>query len=126
MRGSLGPKSFGQCWTPAEWRPTVQHATPIEIPEHQFLQLHNAAGWLCPSDRDQFLDATARALAGQEIGPGSVTRAIRQAFRTFYQPIEIPEEPQQLRKLSYGSNKLAAKFDAIEAGRQRRQRSDAL
>jgi hypothetical protein len=103
----------------------MPHATLIPIPEHQFLQLLNAADWLCPGDREQFLDATAHALAGQEIGPGSVARAIRQAFWAFYKPIEVPEEPQQLRKLSYGSNKLAAKYDAIEAGRQRRQRSDA-
>jgi hypothetical protein len=56
---------------------------------------------------------------------GSVARAVYAAFAAYYRPIEVPEEPNQLRKLSYGSNKLAAKYDALEANRQRRQRADA-
>jgi hypothetical protein len=54
-----------------------------------------------------------------------VARAVYAAFAAYYRPIEVPEEPNQLRKLSYGSNKLAAKYDALEANRQRRQRADA-
>jgi hypothetical protein len=103
----------------------VPHATPIKIPELEFTQLHAAAQWLCPADRNQFLAAVASELAGRELGEGATARAIARAFKAFYRPIEVPDEPQQLRKLTYGSNKLAAKYDTREAHRQRRQRSDA-
>jgi hypothetical protein len=104
----------------------VPHAIPIKIPEREFSQLHAAAQWLCPADRDQFWAAIAAELAGREIGEGAIARAVAKAFKAFYRPIEVPEEPQQLRKLTYGANKLAAHFDHIEANRQRRQRADAL
>jgi hypothetical protein len=101
----------------------VSHAI-LEIPEPEYQQLHAAAQWLCAGDREQFLSAVAEALAGQAIGPGSTCRAIALAFRAFYRPIEVPDEPQHYRKLACGK-KLEAKYDAIEAHRQRRQRSDA-
>jgi hypothetical protein len=103
----------------------VPHAIPIQIPEREYLQLHAASQWLCVGDRDQFLCAVADALAGQAIGPGSTCRAITQAFKAFYQPIEVPEEPRQLRKLECGERRYEAKLDVLEAHRTRRQRSDA-
>ena len=107
----------------------MPHAIPIKIPEPEYLQLHAASQWLCAGDRDQFLSAVAEALAGQAIGPGSTGRAIALAFRAFYRPIEVPDEPQLLRKLTYGERKLEKKFEEIFDGngvpRGRRQRSDA-
>ena len=98
----------------------------IPVSETQFLQISAAAQWLCPPDRDQFWAAVAAELAGYEtIGEGTVARVIAKAFKAFYRPIEVPEEPQLLRKLTYGSNKLEAKLDALEAHRVRRQRADA-
>jgi hypothetical protein len=104
----------------------VPHAIPIKIPEPEYLQLHAASQWLCSGDRDQFLSAVVDALDGQAIGPGSTCRAIAFAFRAFYRPIEVEEPPEPLRKLVRGSNKLEAKYAALEANRQRRQRVDAL
>jgi hypothetical protein len=107
----------------------VRYATPIPIPEHQFLLIAVAASWLRPSDRDQFWAAIAAELAGREIGEGVIARAIRRAFRIFYKPIEVPDEPQQLRKLTRGQRKLEKKFEEIFDGngvpRGRRQRIDA-
>ena len=96
----------------------------IPVSETQFLQISAAAQWLCPPDRDQFLAAVAAELAGCEtVGEGTIARVIANAFKAFYRPVEVSEEPQQLRKLTCGSNKLGAKYDAID--RARRQRSDA-
>jgi hypothetical protein len=105
----------------------VAHAIPVS--ETQFLQISAAAQWLCPPDRDQFWATVAAELAGCEtIGEGTIARVIAKAFKAFYRPIE-PEEPQQLRKLTYGERKLEKKFDEIFDGdgapRGRRQRSDA-
>jgi hypothetical protein len=94
----------------------------IPVSEQQFLQISKAASWLCPADRDQFVAAVASELSGREVGEGVVARAISKAFRAFYRPIEIEEPPQQLRKLTYGANKLEEKYAALEANRQRRQR----
>ena len=55
-----------------------------------------------------------------ELGEGAVARSIAGAFRAFYRPIEVPDEPQQLRKLDFGSRKLEAHYDALEANRVRR------
>jgi hypothetical protein len=107
----------------------VHRASSIPISEHQFLSIAAAASWLCPSDRDHFWAAVAAELAGREIGEGAIARAIRRAFRIFYKPIEVPDEPHQLRKLTYGERKLEKKFEEILDGngapRGRRQRSDA-
>jgi hypothetical protein len=103
----------------------MPRASQIRIPEREFLQLHAAAKWLCAADRNQFLYAVADALAGQAIGPGSTCRAVYAAFAAYYHPIEVPDQPEQLRKLTRGSNKLEAKYEALEANRQRRQRVDA-
>jgi hypothetical protein len=97
----------------------------IPVPESQFLQICSATEWLAVSDRPAFWAAVAAALSDQELGPGAITRAVYAAFAAYYHPIEVPDEPEQLRKLTRGSNKLAAKYDAIEANRQRRQRADA-
>ena len=104
----------------------MPHAIPIKIPECQFLQICAASVWLSPPDRNAFWSAVVAALDEHEIGPGSVARAVSSAFSAYYKPIEIEESPQQLRKLTRGSNKLEVRFDRIEANRQRRQRSDAL
>ena len=102
----------------------MSHAIPVS--ETQYLQISAAAQWLCPPDRDQFWAAVAAALAGCEVDEGAIARAVRSAFSAYYKPIAVEEpRPHQLRKLTYGSNKLAAKYDAIEANRQRRQRVDA-
>jgi hypothetical protein len=99
----------------------VPHATPIRIPEPNFLQICAASLWLCGSDRDAFwLQVHAELEALPELGEGAVARSIAGAFKSFFRPPEIPEEPQQLRKLSFGSNKLEAKYDVLEANRVRR------
>jgi hypothetical protein len=63
----------------------------IPLPEAYFLQIENAATWLCPADRDAFCAQVAAELAGHEIGSGLVGRAISQAFRRFYRPLPPPE-----------------------------------
>jgi hypothetical protein len=97
----------------------------IPVSESQFLQISAAAQWLCPPDRDQFWAAVAATLAGCEVDEGAIARAVRSAFSAYYKPIAVEEPPQLLRKLTHGSNKLEAKYDAIEANRQRRERGDA-
>jgi hypothetical protein len=96
----------------------------IPVDETQFLQISAASQWVGPGDRPAFWASIAAALGDQELGPGAITRAVYAAFAVYYEPIEVEEEPQQLRKLTYGSNKLEAKLDALEANRTRRQRSD--
>ena len=54
-----------------------------------------------------------------------MARAVHAAFAAYYRPIEVPEEPQQLRKLTYGARKLEKRYDALELHRVRRQRVDA-
>jgi hypothetical protein len=101
----------------------VPYASPLRIPESLYLQICHASSWLCPSDRDPFWAAVAAELAGREIGAGNVSRAIRCAFKTFYRPIEIPEEPRHYRG---ERSRLEAEFDRMEANRhRRRQRVDA-
>jgi hypothetical protein len=96
---------------------------PIKIPEPSFLQICAASLWLAGPDRDAFwLQVRNELEALPELGEGVVARAVAGAFRTFYRPIEIPDEPQQLRKLDVGSRKLEAKYDALEAHRVRRPR----
>ena len=96
----------------------------LSIPEREFLQLQAAAQWLAPPDRDEFVAAVADALVGQAIGPGSVARAIAQAFKVFYRPIEVSDEPKLLARLDH-ERRFEAKLDALEAHRTRRERSDA-
>ena len=103
----------------------MPHAIPIKIPEPEFLQICAASVWLCPPDRDAFWSAVVAALDDHEVGPGSVARAVHAAFAAYYRPIEVPEEPQQLRKLTYGARKLEKRYDALELHRVRRQRVDA-
>ena len=95
----------------------------IPVSETQFLQISAAAQWLCPPDRDQFWAAVAAELAGREIGEGAIARAVAKAFRAFYRPIEVPDEPKLLAKLDHG-RKFEAKLDHLEAHRVRRQRAD--
>lgn len=90
----------------------MPHAIPIKIPEREFSQLHAAAQWLYAADRALFLAAVADALAGQAIGPGSTCRAIALAFRAFYRPIEIGDEPQHFAKFDRGKQRFPKRSDA--------------
>jgi hypothetical protein len=58
----------------------------IALTEPQFLAIANAAGALCPSDRDRFYAAVAVELQGRPIGDGSVGCAIRAAQAKFSHP----------------------------------------
>jgi hypothetical protein len=99
---------------------------PLKIPEGSYLMVCLAATWLCPTDRDAFWLQVRNELAAQpELGEGVIARAIASAFQVFYRPIEVPDEPNLLGKITRGSNRYAAKLDAIEARRTRRERSDA-
>lgn len=98
---------------------------PLEIPEGSYLLVCSAATWLCAADRDPFwLQVRAELEALPELGESVIARSIAAAFEKFYRPIEIPDEPNLLGKLTRGSNRFAAKLDALEARRVRRQRSD--
>ena len=98
------------------------HATPIKIPERPYLQICSASTWLCGLDRDAFwLQVRDELAALPELGEGVIARSIAGAFKLFYRPIEVPEEPQQLRN-SFRIRKLEAKYDEIEAHRVRRPR----
>jgi hypothetical protein len=66
-------------------------SSAILVPETSYLKIANAAQWLCPTDRDQFMAAVAEELAGRELGDGLITRAIAKAFRQFYRPLQISE-----------------------------------
>ena len=61
----------------------------IRLTDAQSLTINNAAAALCPADRDQFLAAVARQLAGHEIGDGAVHRAVAVAFQAFWRPPDI-------------------------------------
>ena len=50
----------------------------------------SAAAVLPPADREPFLDAVARQLAGHEPGPGAEHRAVVAVFSTVWRPPEIP------------------------------------
>jgi hypothetical protein len=50
----------------------------------------SAAAVLPPADREQFLDAVARQLAGHEPGPGAEHRAVVTVFHTVWKPPELP------------------------------------
>jgi hypothetical protein len=62
---------------------------PIIISDRQYLTIANAAAALCPADRDQFMAAVARELAGREIGDGAVGRAVASAFQALWSPPDI-------------------------------------
>ena len=99
---------------------------PVALSEQQMLALLAASHPLPADSRSAFLEHCARELAAlPELGEGAIARAITGRFHSFFRPSEIPEEPQQLRKLSFGSNKLATRYDVLEARRTRRERSDA-
>ena len=102
----------------------MPHAIPIKIPEPEYLQFHAAARWLAPPDRNAFVAAVANTLVGQAIGPGYVARAIADAFRAFYRPIEVSDEPKLLAKLNH-ERRFEAELERREAHRTRRLRSDA-
>jgi hypothetical protein len=72
--------------------------TPVTFPPGR-LRLAtrpNRTGWLIPAKTIGIVEVAALAASAET------------------------EEPQQLRKLSFGSNKLEAKYDVLEANRVRR------
>jgi hypothetical protein len=58
----------------------------------------SAAAMLPPADRENFLAAVARELAGHEVGPGAEHRAVAVAFRAFFKPPEIPQVPSRWQR----------------------------
>jgi hypothetical protein len=93
---------------------------PICLSDRQSLAVTNAAAALCPSDRDPFLEAVARQLAGQELGDGAVHRAVAVAFQAFWKPPEVPHTPSRWQRAKPDYER-AAKLPPID-----RTRSDAL
>ena len=70
----------------------------ILITDQQYLAIANAAAALCPADRDQFIAAVARELAGQSIGDGTVGRAIRNVQPRFSHPEPENGPPRRWRQ----------------------------
>jgi hypothetical protein len=92
---------------------------PITLSEHQSIAVTRAAAVLPPADRDQFYAAVAHQLAGCELGDGAVHRAVAAAFRTLWQPPEVPHTPSRWQRRAPDYER-SAKLPPIE-----RTRSDA-
>jgi hypothetical protein len=93
---------------------------PICLSERQSLAVTRAAAALPLADRDPFLEAVAKALAGQEIGDGAVHRAVAAAFQAFWKPPETPHTPSRWQR-DRPHFERATKLPAIA-----RTRSDSL
>src|SRR5262245_4382835 len=98
----------------------MPHAIPVS--ESAFLQIVNAGTWLAPADRSAFYAQVVAEIAGRPIGEGAVSLAIAKAFKAFYRPIEVDPstDAKPLRRLTRGSQKLDARYAAIEQRRQLR------
>jgi hypothetical protein len=77
---------------------------PLRIPERSYLQIANAAQWLCSqAEREAFVAEIYRELAarGEGIGEGVITRVIADAFHRHFDPPSNDSllVPRQLRKL---------------------------
>ncbi len=60
---------------------------PLKLSDDEMTALYRAAAPIAPHLRDEFLQAVADALAGQnEIGPGTVYRAIKDTQKRFFDP----------------------------------------
>jgi hypothetical protein len=59
---------------------------PIALSDDEMNHIYQACGPLAVDQRDGFLRALAAELQGQEIGPGSVGRAIARVQRLYYDP----------------------------------------
>jgi hypothetical protein len=57
---------------------------PLRLTDEQLAAVQRAAEPLYPNDRSDFLQTIADLLQGQELGDGSVYRAIAQAQKQFY------------------------------------------
>jgi hypothetical protein len=63
---------------------------PISLTDSELSAIMTAARPLQPADRDRFLRAVAQAIIDLgEVGPGSVHRAIRIAFKMHYDPPDL-------------------------------------
>jgi hypothetical protein len=71
---------------------------PITLSDRQSTAVTSAAAALPPADRDQFLEAVARQLAGREVGDGAVARAVRTAFAAYWKPPEVPHTPSRWQR----------------------------
>jgi len=79
---------------------------PLRIPEPSYLQIANAASWLCSAaEREAFVREIYRELAarGEGIGEGAIARVIAAAFVRHFDPPYAETDsllvPRQLRKL---------------------------
>jgi hypothetical protein len=70
--------------------------TPICLTDSELEAVMNACRPLQPRDRDRFLRQVAEAIVAlPERGDGSVARAIRATWRTFYDPPDLrSDEPR--------------------------------
>jgi hypothetical protein len=74
-----------------------QPTTPISLSDDQLAAVMRACAPLMPVDRDPFLRALAHRLRGQEIGDGTVGRAIRELLHGgFFKPPKV-DPPIALR-----------------------------
>jgi hypothetical protein len=75
----------------------VQHASqPLALTDDQLSAVMRAAESLHPSDRQQFLEAVARALQGKMLGDGVVHRTCAEMQRRFLTaPPEPPRNPSR-------------------------------
>jgi hypothetical protein len=63
---------------------------PISLTDDELSAIMTAAKPLSPADRDGFLRAVAQAISElPAIGPGSIHRAIRIAFKMHYDPPDL-------------------------------------
>ena len=71
---------------------------PISLSDAQLTAVMTAAAALQPSERDPFLRSLAHRLRGEEIGDGSVARAIRElmAGGYFKPPVVTTPQPPRL------------------------------
>jgi hypothetical protein len=82
---------------------------PLRIPEPNYLQIANAAQWLCTqAEREAFVGEIYRELAaqGEGIGEGAIARVVAAAFSRHFDPPHGTDDnllvPRQLRKPKRG------------------------
>jgi hypothetical protein len=67
---------------------------PLRLTDDQLAAVLRAAEPLAIGDRGAFLQDVAAALQGQELGDGTVYRAIAQAQRQYYDPPILSAPPR--------------------------------
>ena len=68
--------------------------SPLRLTDDQLAAVLQAAEPLAVGDRGAFLQDVAAALQGQELGDGTVYRAIAQAQRQYYDPPILSAPPR--------------------------------